>query len=169
MGIRFRFSRNKKIDTLRFFIAGLFFFLLITFFWNRSKTPLSSLDAGYQGFFLEGKWKNRMLTPEGVEFLKEYIETNTRATRNPLTILRHHSAIARGASLYEFVIGLQSVESSETVREYGIYQRGDVVFLQVEPVGIDRVLTASFTADVLENELTPYIGGEFTSQAISNP
>ena len=167
MGIQFRFTKNKKKDLLRYGVAGFFFFLLATFYWNQSTTSLKPLESGYQGFFLQGEMSNRMLTPEGVAFLKEFLEENTVPTPNPFTIIKQHRAIANLQTEHEFILGLRPVDDSTAFREYGIYQNGQIVYLQVEPVGIDRVLTASFTIEDLEKALSPYIRGEFKTHPTS--
>ena len=161
MGIRFRFTKNRWLDALRFLLAGGFFFLLATLFWNRSTTSLKPLEAGYQGFFLEGKWSDRILNSEGVIELKRLVEDRTRPTYNPFVILSHHHNISRDRSGYDLVIGLRPEEKESILQEFAIYQKGNIIYLQSEPVGIDRVLTASITPEALEEALAPYIEGEF--------
>ena len=69
---------------------------------------------------------------------------------------------------YELAIGMTSL-AEDGFREYAIYQSGQTIYLQVEPMGIDRVLRASFSASDLEEALEPYIKGEFQSTSTAYP
>ncbi len=164
MGIRFRFTKNKKKDLLRYLVAGSFFLLIVIIFWNQSSTPLRGLSFGYQGYIVEGRYKERILNEEGVVLLKTWLEERTRPALNPLTILRQHRLKKQNTDSYDFAIGMQPVSEEASFREYGVYQKGHTIYLQVEPVGIDRVFKASFTIRELELALEPYIEGDYPSQ-----
>ena len=168
MGIRFRFTKNRRQDLVRFLGAGVVFFLLITIFWNHGRTPLDAPEAGYEGFILKGTLSGRMLNAEGIAVLRQFIEQNTRPAYDPFTILYHHRRVAAGGA-YDLIIGLRPADTSASFREYGIYQDGRTVYLQVEPVGIDRVLKANFSPQELENALSPYTGVEFKTNPASEP
>ena len=161
-GIKFKFTEDRKKDTLRFLLAGVFFLALITVYWNHSTTPLTSLASGYQGFVLSGQHEQKMLDEAGVALIKDWLEQHTSPTINPLTILIQHRKSRKPDRHYELAIGMTPVDE-EGIREYAIYQRGHTIFLQVEPLGIDRVLDATFSATDLESALVPYIKGEFRS------
>jgi hypothetical protein len=101
--------------------------------------------------------------------LKAWLEDRTRPVFNPFTIVRQHQPIGRPDTRYEFAVGMRPVDETAAFREYGVFQQGAIVYLQVEPVGIDRVFRASFTAEELENALMPYIDGDFRSSPAKFP
>ena len=160
--IQFQFTKDRKKDALRFLIAGLFFFSLVTVYWNRAPTPLKNLEQGYKGFVLKGTHAQKMLDEQGVALIKTWLEQYTTPTINPVTILTQYRRINNPMNHYELAIGM-TTSAEDGFREYAIYQSGQTIYLQVEPMGIDRVLHASFSAGDLEKALEPYIKGEFKS------
>jgi len=162
--IAFRFTANRKKDVFRFLLAGLCLFSLIAIYWNQFGTPLDSLSQGYQGFVLKGMHQQKMLDERGVALIKSWLEQKTSPTINPLTILQQHRRSGQPTRHYELAIGMRSSDAA-AIREYAIYQTGHTIYLRVEPIGIDRVLDATFSARDLESALKPYISGEFRSTA----
>ncbi len=160
--IKFHFTANRKKDTLRFLIAGVFFLSLITVYWNNASTPLKSLASGYQGYIIKGRHKQMVIDEKGVALIKDWLEQQTSPTINPLTILVNHQQSRKPTQHYQLAIGMVSTDE-EAIREYAIYQNDHTIYLQVEPLGIDRVLDASFSIEDLESALEPYIKGEFRS------
>ena len=162
MKLKPRFSKNKKSDALRFSIAALAFIALFSVAWNRISVPLGDVATGYEGFVLRGtQHQNHIINEEGVAILKEWLETKTRIAYNPISIVSHNIGHRKRAARYELIIGLKSIEGGNGFREYGIYQDGKTIYLQIEPIGSDRVLRTSFTAEELEYALNLYIEGKF--------
>ena len=166
--IQLQFTKNRKKDALRFLVAGLFLFSMITVYWNRAPTPLKNLEQGYQGFILKGALQQKMLDEQGVALIKTWLEQHTSPAINPVSILRQYRHIKKPMDHYELAIGMTSL-SEDGFREYAIYQSGRTIYLQVEPMGIDRVLHASFSASDLEKALEPYIKREFRSTTTAYP
>lgn len=109
-----------------------------------------------------------MLDEAGVALVKSWLEDSTSASANPLTIIQQHRKNRTPEQEYDLAIAMTPL-SEEGIRQYAIYQTGDIIYLQVEPIGIDKVLRASFLPGDLESALEPYIGGEFQSTSISHP
>ncbi len=166
--LKFQHTENRKKDALRFLIAGLCFLMLITIFWNQSSTPLKSLSAGYQGYVLKGTLEEQMVDEAGVALIKEWLEQQTSPTLNPFKILFHYRRSTKPIENYDMAIGMAPT-TEEDFREYAIYQSGNIIYLRVEPMGIDRVLTARFSQADLESALKPYITGEFRSTSAQTP
>lgn len=165
--IKFRLTKNRKGDVIRYAIAGLFFFSLLTMYWNHSETPLKNLERGYHGFILAGQYKQHMLDEKGVTLIKSWLEEKTSPSLNPITILVEHQKSKNPEKNYELVIGMTAM-TEDGFREYAIYQTQKTIYLRVEPMGIDRVLRASFSANDLQKALKPYIGGEFRSTTFAH-
>ncbi len=166
--IKFQFTKNRKKDAIRFLVAFLLFFTIITVYWNQYSSPVKSLAKGYQGFVLKGSLQQKMLDEQGVALIKTWIEENTSPTINPVTILLQHQQSKKPMEHYELAIGMTPLSEDE-FREYAIYQSGNTIFLQIEPMGIDRVLRATFSSRDLETALEPYIKGEFLSTTTAYP
>ena len=162
MRIKPRFTKNKGSDVLRFSVAGLAFIALFSMYWNRASIPLSDVETGYQAFVLQGETqKGHIISEDGVAVLRHWLEKKSSPTLNPITIVWHNINYRNNPSRYELVIGLRGIKGERKFREYGIYQRGRTVYLQIEPIGSDRVLRTSFTADELEKAISSYIEGKF--------
>lgn len=162
MKIKPRFSKNKGSDLLRFSLAGLAFIAVLSIYWNRTSIPLSDVESGYQGFIMQSDtYQGHVISEEGVAILGEWIKSKSSTTLNPFTILRHNISYRHARSEYPLVIGLRGREGTGKFREYGIYQNGHTIYLQIEPIGSDRVLRTSFTAGELEDALSLYIEGKF--------
>lgn len=166
--INFQFTTSRRNDIIRFLVAGLIFFSMVTVYWNQSSTPLKNLAQGYQGYIFNGLHEQKMLDEEGVALIKSWLEEQTSPTLNPVTILRQYQHSKKPTENYELAIGMLPL-SEDGIREYAIYQIGQTIYLQVEPMGVDRVLSASFSAKDLESALSPYIRGEFRSTANTSP
>lgn len=166
--INFQFTTSRRNDIIRFLVAGLIFFSMVTVYWNQSSTPLKNLAQGYQGYIFNGLHEQKMLDEEGVALIKSWLEEQTSPTLNPVTILRQYQHSKKPTENYELAIGMLPL-SEDGIREYAIYQIGQTIYLQVEPMGVDRVLSASFSAKDLESALSPYIKGEFRSTANTSP
>lgn len=166
--LKFQHTKDRKKDAIRFLIAGVCFLMLITVFWNQSTTPLKSLSAGYQGFVLKGSLETQMVDEAGVALIKQWLEEQTSPTLNPFKILTHYRRSTKPTEHYELAIGMAPT-TEEDFREYAIYQAGNIIYLRVEPMGIDRVLTARFSSADLESALKPYITGEFRSTSAYTP
>ncbi len=169
--IKFQYTKNRKKDIIRFLVAGISFFAMITVYWNHSVTPLGNLVQGYRGYILQGSHEQKMLDEEGVALIKTWLEENTSPTMNPVTILKQHQFSKNPSNHYDLAIGMVPLDEldEETIRQYAIYQVGNTIYLQVEPLGIDRVLTTTFSIDDLEKALEPYIEGEFRSTTSATP
>ena len=109
-----------------------------------------------------------MLNEEGVALIKTWLEENTSPTINPFKILVQHHRSESPDQHFELAIGMTST-MEDGFREYAVYQSGNTIYLMVEPMGIDRVLSASFSPKELESALAPYIEGEFVSTATTTP
>ena len=156
------FSANKGSDVLRFSLAGLAFIAVFAVYWNRASIPLSDVEAGYQGFVLQGHTQEgHIISETGVSVLRDWIEKKSTPTFNPISIVWHNVGYRNNRDDYELIIGLRGIPGERKFREYGIYQKGNTVYLQIEPIGSDRVLRTSFTARQLENAISSYIEGEF--------
>ncbi len=166
--IKFQFTESRKKDIFRFLFAGFCFFLMITVYWNQSQTPLSNLESGYQGYVLQGNHQKKMLNEEGVALIKTWLEEQSKPTINPFRILATHRRSQSPDKHFQLAIGMMS-EAEDAIREYAIYQTEHTIYLQVEPMGIDRVLSATFSPEELETALMPYLEGEFVSTATTTP
>ena len=168
MKLKPRFSKNKKSDALRFSIAGLAFFALFMVAWNRLATPLGNLKKGYHGYVLRSETLNdSMINEAGVMLIKEWLEQRTRPIYNPITIIHHTIGHKKQAPYYEFIMGLKGHEGANDFREYGIYLAGHTLYLQVEPIGTNRVLKTTFSPAELEEALSLYIEGTFETRPLN--
>ena len=162
MKIKPRFSKNKGSDILRFSLAGLAFIAVFSMYWNRASIPLSDVQSDYQGFILQGaNHEGYMVNEEGVAELRAWLEKKSKPTLNPITIVYHNINYRNNPYSYDLIVGLKGIKGAQKFREYGIYQSGRTIYLQIEPIGSDRVLRTTFTANELENAISLYIEGKF--------
>lgn len=170
MKIKPRFSKDKRSDVLRFSLAGLAFIAVFSMYWNRASIPLSDVQTGYQGYVLQGaSQEGYIINEEGVAELRAWLEKKSTPTLNPVTIVYHNINYRNNPSSYELIVGLRGIEGAQKFREYGIYQLGKTIYLQIEPIGSDRVLRTTFTADELEKRIGLYIEGKFKTTQQKSP
>ena len=162
MRLKLRFSKDKKGDVLRFSVAGLVFFALALIAGNRLPPPLNALESGYVGYVLRGDDLHRLIiNEEGVALIKDWIDEQTHPTYNPVTIFTHAVGHRQHASFYDLIIGMRAQSEENGFREYALFLAGNTLYIQVEPVGSDRVLKTSFSLMELEDALSVYTEGRF--------
>ncbi|NND72595.1 MAG: hypothetical protein HKN43_13545 [Rhodothermales bacterium] len=126
--------------------------------WNVvGAVTLRDADDSYIGRASEGSLASKRINAGGIALVREWIETKTRPSFDPIKILIYqvwYNAITRG---YDLKMWIEPEEYSGSLEQYAIYQFENFVVLRIEYSRRNRVLVTSFTAAELEEALQPFV------------
>ena len=143
---------------MRIFYGLLLLIILSPIAWNvLGSVRLDDVDWDYTARIQAGRFKDKALNRQGIELVKEWVETRTAPIWQPFNIVRQqlwYNAVTEG---YELELWLEPKAFSPSRHEYALYQSGHELFYRIEFDGRNRVLRAEFTATELEKALEPFV------------
>ena len=133
--------------------AGIItFFLLCVSAWNiYGRVQLPAVDRSFGIYISEGPLTGMRLNSNDALLLKDWIESRTRPSIDPIKILLHqlwYNAMTTG---YDMKAWLASDVYEAGKEQYGVYIHDTVLFLRIEYGRRNRVLIAQFTSQELED------------------
>ena len=130
-------------------------FMGLAIWWNAGTVELE-VSPAYVGAILEGDEKGLIIQGEGVMRLKSLIEQKAPATWLVGAILWQHFWYRVSNRGYDLAIRLTPPAGTPGL-SYGLFQSKNVLYLEIDPIGGNRVLKADFTPNELMELVKPYL------------